>query len=394
MHRVLVAGAGPAGCSAAIALRARGHEVVVADGATRDEKPCGGGIPWRGQREFADLLAGIPRREVFGARVRLDDDPDVVVPLGRPLAIFSRAALDSALLGHASAAGARVVAARAADLVATARGFACDVGGDTIECDYLVAADGAGSPTARRLESIGKLARREAAADAVSLSTYVPGRKEQEIRLAFRRGVCGYAWSFPRIDHVEVGVCVERDAAEVRSLDLWLDDVLADWFGAGAETTGRVGALIPGHAPHATSAAVEGERCARVGDAAGSVDPITREGISFALRCGTLLGECDAPAVPGAYRRAFRASLGEELARASRLRAVFFDPTFQAATLGMLAASGRLREVFADLVSGVQPYATLRRRLVRTAPWILPSWALASMRPRPAATQRRAAPNR
>ena len=76
-----------------------------------------------------------------------------------------------------------------------------------------------------------------------------------------------------------------------------------------------------------------GARWALVGDAAGLVDPITREGIYFALRSGDMLAEtlmraCD----HSLYVRRVREELASELARAARLKAGFFRPAF----LGLL----------------------------------------------------------
>src|SRR4029453_14214235 len=104
-----------------------------------------------------------------------------------------------------------------------------------------------------------------------------------------------------------------------------------------------------------------------VGDAAGIVDPITREGIYFPL----LLPEPPAarPGAPAAgteYPHALRASVYEELQRAARLKARFFRPELLQLLVHALKRSRRVRDIMADLVSGRQSYAGLRRRLLAT----------------------------
>jgi hypothetical protein len=58
-----------------------------------------------------------------------------------------------------------------------------------------------------------------------------------------------------------------------------------------------------------------------------------------------------------------------ELARAARLSRLFFTPGFASLLARALAESQDIREVFVDLVGGMQPYRGLRRRLLATCEW-------------------------
>ena len=109
------------------------------------------------------------------------------------------------------------------------------------------------------------------------------------------------------------------------------------------------------------------------GDAAGLVDPITREGIFFALTSGdyaaaSLLEGRD-PAT--AYATRLRDTIYAELILAARLKARFYRPQFMALLVSALQRSARIRAIMADLVAGEQPYGTLRGRLIRTFEWRL-----------------------
>ena len=110
-----------------------------------------------------------------------------------------------------------------------------------------------------------------------------------------------------------------------------------------------------------------GLRWALVGDAAGLVDPITREGIFFALASGQWIADAlmaDDPA-PG-YTAQVRDEAISELARAARLKAGFFRPAFTGLMMRALMESGAIRSVMADLVAGRQSYASLKWRLLKT----------------------------
>ena len=116
-----------------------------------------------------------------------------------------------------------------------------------------------------------------------------------------------------------------------------------------------------------------------LGDAAGLVDPLTREGIFYALLSARFAAEAilqrpDAPETEYAAR--VRAEILPELSRAAHLCRLFFSARFSALFVRALRDSAPLREVFADLVGGVQPYHGLRRRLLRTHEWKLAGRAL------------------
>ena len=116
-----------------------------------------------------------------------------------------------------------------------------------------------------------------------------------------------------------------------------------------------------------------------VGDAAGLVDPLTREGIYFALLSGQWAAAALTDKSASASTRYGGRILGElqpELARAARLSGLFFAPGFSALLVDGLEESQAIRHVFADLVGGVQPYRGLRRRLLATGRWRLASRAI------------------
>src|SRR5581483_7993785 len=78
------------------------------------------------------------------------------------------------------------------------------------------------------------------------------------------------------------------------------------------------------------SLSVAGDCWLTVGDAAGLVDPITREGIYFALQSATLAAEAIAGAADCAreYAARVRAGIVTELLRAAHFKAGFFQPRF------------------------------------------------------------------
>jgi len=202
---------------------------------------------------------------------------------------------------------------------------------------------------------------------SIAAGYFVRASPEARIDIEFEADPPGYLWSFPRPDHLAVGVCAQADSSSSRLLS----EAARRWI-ARAGLSGRLEAYswpipsLPAHAVLAHTASGPGWMLA--GDAAGLVDPITREGIYFALRSGDLAAE--ALLGDGNFVDRYRGGLAEEilpeLRRAAQLKAGFFRPRFTKLLIRALQTSAPVRAIMADLVAGRQSYATLTRRLVAT----------------------------
>lgn len=364
---VAVVGAGPAGAWAAYKLSRGGARVALIDGTHPREKACGGGVTSRAFEIVADTLGDtVPSLAVRSATFT-HGSREARVPLdgaGRmTLRIFSRTQFDAALYGAAVEAGAEAIPVGAADVQADTHGWVIRVGTRRIAAHWLIGADGANSLVRRRVATPFPRAQL-----SIACGYYVPNRTSDEIVVAFEDEPRGYLWSFPRLDHLAVGVCAQADAASSSALL----SCAARWVERSLNVRA---AALPRYCwpiPSLDAAALDreepaGNRWMLVGDAAGLVDPITREGIPFALgsaaaAASSLLAGGDSAVV---YRRALRGTY-DELARASRLKPLFFHPRFTMLLIGALQSSQRIRDVMADLVAGTQGYRGLRRRLLAT----------------------------
>src|SRR5207245_3160285 len=105
-----------------------------------------------------------------------------------------------------------------------------------------------------------------------------------------------------------------------------------------------------------------------VGDAAAWVDPLTGEGLFYAIRSGELLGRSIAEGCPEKYPAWVRAAFSAELEFAARIVRRFYRGSFlgSAVTTRMvqfLRRSPVFRTCMCDLFSGTQDYTSLKRRL-------------------------------
>jgi flavin-dependent dehydrogenase len=114
-----------------------------------------------------------------------------------------------------------------------------------------------------------------------------------------------------------------------------------------------------------------GPRWSLTGDAAGLVDPITREGIFFAIASGewsadAIVAGGPLETVARTYIARVHDEAGPDLARAAQLKAGFFRPAFGSLMVRALQESDSIRAVMADLVAGEQRYRSLQWRLAKT----------------------------
>ncbi len=361
--RIAIVGAGPAGSLLAYHLARGGAEVAVYDASHPREKPCGGGLTagaWRLLPPATDLDP-LPARRVEACRFDSGDGSVVDVSLPSPVLIASRRELDGWLLRRAVEAGAahhaeRVTRVDGSGRLTTAKGEAA--------FDVIVGADGSGSLVRRTFLGATPPSRL-----AIAVGWLASGEAPMLVR--FTPGLAGYSWVFPRLDHVDLGICAPLGDVPTRALfaRLEVETLAVSPVLAGAPRVRYAHTIPSPSADPGSILEIAGERWALVGDAAALADPLTGEGIRYALRSAQLLAETLlAEGSPRGYPRRVLDDFGDELLRAVRLRARFYAPGFSRRMISYSRRSAAIRDILASLMLGEQGYRGLKRRLLRTAP--------------------------
>ena len=200
--KILIAGGGPAGALCGERLARAGFAVTIFEERRGWEKPCGGGVTWKTLVRYPFLLeGGLEKKIVRSAELISGHGSRVRLELSRPVAIYSRAVLNAFLLRRAEATGCVVVPERAVS-ACTEGGLRVRTAQNEFAGDFLVIATGA--RTAPTVENNGW---RPGARDLeLTLGYYLP-LADDRLRVQFLENFEGYLWSFPRADHLAVGVC-------------------------------------------------------------------------------------------------------------------------------------------------------------------------------------------
>lgn len=366
---VAIVGAGPAGAAAALGVLTAdpSARVVLLDRTEfpRD-KACGDGIAPQALDVLAEVgVRGVVddcspvRRLVVRAR-----STEVDRLMRRAAYVVPRAVFDARLVDAAVAAGAVFQRQRVRALRHHRDGVVLD---DVLAAKVVIGADGAGSVVR---SALGLAATERRALALRGYAPTLPGRAGRQVIVFGAGQQPTYAWSFDRGDGLSnVGygelLTSSRQTPTRRHLLGELERLLPGSVGSGAAWLGH-------HLPLSSWRWRQPDgRVLLVGDAAGLINPMTGEGIFYAVATGVAagrsaacsLGTGSAQRSGATYRQAVSALLGRHLkstAAGARLLAI---PPVAAAALG---AGQRNQQVFDDLVELGLGRGTLTPRVARS----------------------------
>jgi geranylgeranyl diphosphate/geranylgeranyl-bacteriochlorophyllide a reductase len=368
MKTVAVLGGGPAGASAAERLARAGLNTIVFDEKLAWEKPCGGGLTYKAYEQYPYLIDNdTPKKLIHETVVNASGAGEAKMNLTRPLLIYSRFDLNRMLLERAERAGAAMEQTRVLGIEQKEKGWRLRTRNGTAEADFLVVATGARNP----LREVGT---QWAAGDTMSaLGYFVPGARER-IDIQFMPKFEGYIWVFPRCGHLSVGIGGKGEPAQAMRARL---DAYMDQQGISRKDGVFYSHMLPSlETPSWGRNRVSGRGWVAVGDAGGLVDPITGEGLYYAIRSGDLASQVvlndahDYASKALAYRDAVAREFAHDLEYAATLaRRVFLGRfLFRSVPHRMvqfMQRSPRFRDLMQDLFAGTQPYLSLRERVMK-----------------------------
>ena len=379
MKKVAVLGGGPAGSFAAERLARAGIETVILDEKLAWEKPCGGGITFKAYNEYPFLKENdTPKKVVTDTFLSEPKAGAAKLGLTQPLLVYSRYDLNKMLLDRAASAGAQVEKTRVLGMDRKENGWTIRTRNGSFDTDFCVVAMGARNP----LRAVGT---QYTAADTMFALGYYVESLQDHIDIQFLPRLEGYIWVFPRCGHLSVGICGKGEPAQKLRIRL---EAYMDQKGLSYKNGSFYGHVLPALERKAwRNNRVAGDGWMAVGDAGGLVDPITGEGLYYAMRSGdlasqVLLNEQNAPSQHAAaycdlLRDDFAADLeyGAGLAKRLFLGRMLFS-TVPARMIQFIRKSPRFCDLMQDLFAGTQPYLGLKSRLIKNLNGNVPEFVM------------------
>lgn len=301
-YDVVVVGAGPAGSTAAKYLAEAGVQVLLLDKAGFPrEKPCGGGLPTRVQKRFPyiePLIDSVSYGSIaYSSSFRYKMDLIRDKPL---LATILRNDFDDGLVKLAVEAGATFLGEKTVVDVSIQpdKAFVLLHDGQAIETQVVIGCDGTRSVVAektglgKKLETLCLCLVQEQPMPLKQLDTYFS--KKRLVHLFIKvQGIAGYGWVFPKSNHVNIGIGEFQSAVSRSKPRVLLKETYESFI-----TRLKQQKILPenflienvksGILPIFPLEKTYDDRVVLCGDAAGFINPITGEGIYYAMASGQI----------------------------------------------------------------------------------------------------------
>jgi geranylgeranyl reductase family protein len=364
-YDVIVIGAGPAGATAAAELAASGLSLLILEKSNLPRyKCCGGGITYKTAQLLPPAVRACFEDTIDTFRLSLNGDSLFENVSAQPLMYtVRRDQLDLALVERATAGGARLLQNTPVNRVwQNPDDVEVETGAGTWRARFVIGADGAESFTAAQ---VGLLSGTE---NLVALEAEVlvaaSDLEKWRSRAALDQGRIsgGYAWVFPKSDHLSIGLVSPPDQAKkLRSQYQEYQDSLNL---AGPVIERLSGAQIPVfRAPRPVTKG----RVALVGDAAGLADPITGEGIYNAVVSASLAATAIRQALPAGHSdlSLYAALVAEKIIPQLEVAAMYSHLLVRVPRpiLKMLGRDSRVWANFCHLLRGERDYLDIHNRV-------------------------------
>ena len=365
LYDVIIVGAGPAGATLGYELAKKGVDVLILEKERLPRyKPCAGGITVKTLKLLDLDISPVTRQTVYGARVTYKNNREFTKWYDKPLIyMVMRDEFDYFLIQRAQEAGAVVADnQRVCQLQATHQGGEVLTTHDTFKAEILVGADGANSIVAK---SLGLMKGIEL---GIGIEAEISVPRERLIKWDSLMGLDlghipgGYGWIFPKKDHLSIGI--GGSLCQAKRLKPGYQKVLASQDMGDYEITKLRSHFLP---VRKNGAAIQQERSLLLGDAAGLVDPLTGEGIYYAIRSAQIAAPIITHCLQAGtidlkgYQDAVAKEIMPELkASQALLRLFIWFPELYFKAIG---GSDRLWRASCRLLRGEVSYISLKERL-------------------------------
>jgi len=384
-HDLIVIGGGPGGAACARRAAQRGLDVVVIEKAVHPrKKACGGAF----RPSLVDLLdfdvSPALDRESCGSHLFSPSRTKVIATKDMITGyLVKREVFDKFLLDRAVEAGAEVISGvEVIDVTESSEEvIAYRTDGAIVKGKFLVGADGVNSRVARssglkqrwRNDEIGLCIEARVPMDESDILRITKGPYDRNlfcIQIYFGGIEHGYAWCFPKVGEVSLGMgCLMPYAANLRTA--WTNFVaeFSSLYQIDVDLSEETAMRVPLKEPLDKTLT---KRILLVGDAGGFVSAATGEGICYAVETGQIAADTvsdiieDLTENTSEYERRWKKTIGKQLGVSKFLANLLFSSEKNMELVIQMAARDEvMRNHITNLIGGLKPYSELRTALMK-----------------------------
>jgi geranylgeranyl reductase family protein len=321
LEDIAIVGGGPAGAYCAFELARKGIYATILDDSHPREKPCGGGISPAAIEKFPFLKKFRPQGGGSSALKIISCTNNQTTIIGYRGFNISRQFFDKQILDLALDNGAKLLEEKVLDVTRKQTFWQIRTNKQKIKAGFLVGADGVNSLV--RKKTVGPISSKNI---GQTYGYLVTGFSDDPSTVKFVSEIPGYIWIFPRLERCSIGIGSESKYG--RYLKKILDAFIMSCY-PQTKVVSKFAAMLP----RATDPKFFALPCAGInwiilGDAAGHADPLSGEGILYALWSGKLAAEAIKRNQPLSYEKLWKEQYGTFLAERCKQRRTFYNPLF------------------------------------------------------------------
>lgn len=289
-YKVAVIGSGPSGAATAFYLSKHGISTVIIEKETLPRyKTCGGGFVNRGKKLLPFDIDEVTERNFYKVDTYFNNTFHYQSKKEEPIiTMIMRDTFDNLIINKAKENGVTLLENNTLKKIEhTAKKAILTTDKKQLSTDFVIAADGVYSPTAKMA---GWKTETRNLIPALEYEVKVPAETfkilSKKVRFDIDAVPYGYAWCFPKKNHLSLGVLTTKK----RKINL------KDYYKLYLKTLGITEVLEEKAYGYQIPVAPRTDGFVKnnvflVGDAAGFADPITAEGISNSLLSGRYAAE-------------------------------------------------------------------------------------------------------
>ena len=362
MYKVGIVGAGVGGSYLSYLLSKKGVDNIVFDFRAPHEKLCGGGVSYKTVAKFP-IIDELPclRKVVWESTFISPKDRMVKVEFEKPVTIFNRRDLDHSLLKKARESGAHFRKEKVHAFTLEGDHWRISTETGDYMAEILVGADGALSRTRRKLNVPSMKGDY-----FFALQCFLNVQKDFVI-YKFFPDLEGYLWSFPRVDSLAVGIASKyygrKNYNDMKEKLLYF---IERYYPEQTKRISLRGAYIPFFsAKDLQDVSICSKNWALIGDAASFVEPISGEGIYYAIYSAEILTRCILKNELTLFQQLCMKHFGKNLVKAGQTFDYFYQAEFLETMVTMAEKSKPIRKILSEMVAGDIDYLSWKCRFRR-----------------------------